>query len=108
MAELELSEAAQLWVNVALIWVGFGVLAGLLAKSLIPGREPSGAVGTLVIGVVGSAIGPLSLCLLLKRQAFNPISPLGFLAAVGGALVLLIAYRVLVAWVFVEKKKGGR
>ncbi len=107
MPELELSETAQQWVNVTLIWVGFGALAGLAAKSLIPGREPSGALGTLVVGIVGSVVGPLSLCILLKRQAFNPISPLGFLAAVGGALVLLIVYRLLMALVFAEQKKDG-
>jgi uncharacterized membrane protein YeaQ/YmgE (transglycosylase-associated protein family) len=97
VAELELSQTAQHWVNVTLIWVGFGVLAGLLAKALIPGREPSGALGTLLVGVVGSVVGPLLLCCLLKRQDFNPISPLGFLAAIAGAVVLLVVYRVAVA-----------
>ncbi len=97
MPELELSPTAQQWVNVTLIWVGFGTLAGLLAKALIPGRQPSSAVGTVLIGIMGSVAGPLSLCFLLKRQAFNPVSPLGFLAAVAGALALLIVYRILFA-----------
>jgi uncharacterized membrane protein YeaQ/YmgE (transglycosylase-associated protein family) len=96
VAELELSQTAQHWVNVTLIWVGFGTLAGLLAKGLLPGREPSGAVGTLVVGVIGSVVGPLSLCCLLERDDFNPISPLGFLAAIAGAVVLLVVYRVAV------------
>ena len=52
VGELELSQTAQHWVNVTLIWVGFGTLAGLLARLLIPGREPSGAVGTVLIGIV--------------------------------------------------------
>ena len=97
MGELGLSQAAQQWVNVTLIWVGFGTLAGLLARSLIPGREPAGALGTVMIGIMGSVVGPLALCYLLKRQDFNPIGPMGFLAAVGGAVVCLLLYRVAVA-----------
>lgn len=103
--ELELAQTAQHWVNVTLIWVGFGTLAGLLARSLVPGKEPAGAVGTVLIGIVGSTVGPLLLCVYLKREGFNPISPLGFLAAVGGALAALVVYRLLTAVVVIEKKE---
>ena len=97
VSALQLSETAQHWVNVILIWVGFGTLAGLLAKALIPGREPAGTVGTLTIGILGSVLGPLALSCLLKTRDFNPISPLGLLVAVGGAFVVLVAYRLLAA-----------
>jgi len=102
VGELELSQTAQQWVNLILLWVGFGTLAGLLAKSLIPGRE-SGAVVTVLIGIVGSVVGPLLLCHFFQWKDFNPISPLGFLATVGGALVCLLAYRLLAGMVFVEE-----
>jgi len=101
---LELSEAAQHWVNVVLIWVGFGTLAGLLAKALVPGREPAGTVGTMTIGILGSVLGPLSLSLLLKSHDFNPISPLGFLVAVAGAFLVLIFYRLLGAFFAARRK----
>lgn len=107
MPELQLSDAAQQWVNAVLIWVGFGALAGLLAKSLIPGKEPSGTVGTILIGIGGSLLGPLVLCQVLNYQDFNPISPLGFLSAIGGALVLLIVYRVVIAPFFVERTEDA-
>ncbi|NUQ62890.1 MAG: GlsB/YeaQ/YmgE family stress response membrane protein [Pirellulales bacterium] len=97
MHEFQLSSAAQQWVNVVLIWVGFGTLAGLLARVLVPGREPAGAAGTIVIGILGSTAGPFALTYLLKRPDFNPISPVGFLAAIAGAFVLLIGYRLLLA-----------
>lgn len=97
MSEFQLSPVAQQWANIVLIWVGFGALAGLLARAIIPGHEPAGAAGTIVIGVLGSALGPFVLTYLLKRNDFNPISPLGFLSAIAGALVLLIGYRLLVA-----------
>ncbi len=94
MPDFELSNTAQQWINVTLIWVGFGTLAGLLARALVPGREPRGAVGTVVIGIVGTAVGLCTLSWALNRPTFNPISPLGFFAAVGGAFVLVVLYRV--------------
>lgn len=97
MPGFELSQSAQHWVNIVLIWVGFGTLAGLLAKVLVPGREPASAAGTVVLGILGSLVGPLLASRLVDASKFNPISPLGFLAAIGGAFVLLLAYRILLA-----------
>lgn len=97
MPEFDLSPAAQQWVNVVLIWLGFGLLAGLLARALVPGRQPVGPVATLVIGVLGSVIGLFGLSYFLHGKPVNPISPVGLLSAAGGALVLLIAYRVFLA-----------
>ena len=97
MSELELSPLAQHWANVVLLWLGFAIVAGLLAQLLLPGRRPSGPWGTLVIGVLGSFLGLLLVSLLWRRSDFNPISPVGLLASVGGALCLLTAYRFFVA-----------
>ena len=97
MGQLELSQTAQQWVNVVLIWLGFGIVAGLLARALVPGKHPVGAVATLLIGVLGSTIGLLALSFLLPGDRLNPIGPVGLLAATGGALVLLIGYRLVVA-----------
>jgi uncharacterized membrane protein YeaQ/YmgE (transglycosylase-associated protein family) len=96
--EFEFSPTAQQWVNVILIWLGFGLLAGLLARALVPGRHTVGAVATLVIGVLGSTIGLLGLSYLLQGRPLNPISPVGLLAAAAGAFVLLVLYRVFIAW----------
>ena len=95
MPQLDLSPHAQQWVNVVLIWVGFGTLAGLLARVILPVRHPSGLVATLLLGIVGSLIGLLALSLLLGQRQLNPISPLGFLAATAAAFTLLILYRWL-------------
>jgi len=98
VAELDFSLQAQHWVNLVLIWVGFGTIAGLSARALVPGRDPAGAIGVVVLGIAGSTLGPLVLTLLLRRGNFNPLSPPGFLAAVAGAFVLLLAYRLFVAF----------
>jgi uncharacterized membrane protein YeaQ/YmgE (transglycosylase-associated protein family) len=93
MPELELSEAAQHWVNVVLIWVGFGTIAGLLAVMILPVRQPAGPITTLLLGIVGSLIGLIVLSWFFQGRQFNPISPLGFLAATTGAFLLLIIFR---------------
>ena len=91
----ELSASAQHWVHVVLIWVGFGSLAGLLARVLLPLREPSGSFPTLTLGIAGSAVGLGVLSWALGGGPLNPISPLGFTAATGGAFALLVLYRLL-------------
>ncbi len=97
MPEIELSQTAQHWVGVVLIWIGLGTVAGLVARALLPVREP-GAVGTLVIGILGSTAGLWTLSLLVAQGPVNPISPVGFVAACLGALVLLLGHRVCQTW----------
>jgi len=102
MPELELSPAAQQWVNVVLIWVGFGTLSGLLATLVLPMRQSSSPLGALVVGILGSLIGLLGLSWLLQGRQFNPISPIGFVAATAAAILILILYRACSAC-FVKK-----
>ena len=103
MSGIELTPTAQHWVNVVLIWVGFGTLAGLLARVILPAQQPSGPVLTLVLGIVGSLLGLLALSLLFGGRQLNPISPLGFLAATAAAFLLLVLYRVVYACFFKRK-----
>jgi uncharacterized membrane protein YeaQ/YmgE (transglycosylase-associated protein family) len=106
LGDLAFSQPAQQWVNVVLIWIGFGTLAGLLAKAVLPGRDPQGTIGTMVVGIAGSTIGLLvfyRLCLgAPANNTFNPISPIGMLAAAAGAFAVLIGYRVMVACVMFD------
>ena len=96
MGQFELSQTAQHWFNVVLIWIGFGTLAGLLAKALMPAREPSNAVLIVSMGIVGSVIGPLALSYILRQETLNPLGPLSLVASAGGALALMVVYRVVV------------
>jgi uncharacterized membrane protein YeaQ/YmgE (transglycosylase-associated protein family) len=107
MPELEFSPAAQHWVNVVLIWIGFGTLAGLLARVILPARQPSGPVLTLLLGIVGSLLGLLALSLLFRGRQLNPISPLGFLAATAAAFLLLLLYRLAHACLSKRKEDAG-
>jgi len=78
---------------IVLVWLGFGTLVGLLARIIFPGREPSGPLGTILIGIMGAVVGPLVVETTCGIKGFHPMSPLGFVAALGGAAVILVTYR---------------
>jgi uncharacterized membrane protein YeaQ/YmgE (transglycosylase-associated protein family) len=97
MPGLEFSPAAQHWINVVLIWIGFGTLAGLLAMVLLPIKRPEHPLGMLLLGILGSTVGLLGLTYLLSGRQFNPISPVGFAAATVGAFAVLLFSRSFTA-----------
>lgn len=78
---------------IVLVWLGFGTLVGLLARVIFPGREPSGPLGTILIGIMGAVVGPFVVETTCGIEGFHPMSPLGFVAALGGAAVILVTYR---------------
>ncbi len=102
MEGIEFSAAVQQWTNDILVWVGFGTIVGLLAKAIMPGRDPGGAVATLAMGVGGTVIGCGIVSYFYAGQRITPISPLGLAVATGGAFTLLFFYRLLVGYWFVE------
>lgn len=78
-----------------LVWVGFGTIVGLTAKAIMPGKDPGGAVATLLMGIVGSIIGCGTLAFFIPNTKITPISPFGFIAATAGAFLLLAFYKML-------------
>ena len=78
-----------------LVWVGFGTIVGLTAKAIMPGRDPGGAVATLLMGIVGTVIGCGTLAFFMPSARITPISLWGFVAATSGAFLLLAFYRIL-------------
>ena len=73
-----------------LAWIVFGLIVGVVAKLLMPGRDPGGFVVTALIGVVGALLGGfLGRLMGLYREG----DPVGFLMAVIGAMLLLWIYR---------------
>ena len=76
-----------------IIWtILIGFLVGVVAKFLMPGRDPGGFIITVVIGIVGSFVASfLGSALGFYRQG----EPVGFIAAVIGAMILLFGYRMV-------------
>lgn len=83
------------WSHLVLVWVGFGTLVGLLAKAVLPGRDPGGALATVLIGIVGSILGAGALLFFSDNLRVSPISPLGFVVAIAGTSILLLLNRIL-------------
>ena len=105
---MENSQYIQQFVNDVLVWVGFGTIIGLLAKAIMPGRDPGGAIATLAMGIGGSVIGCGILSFFIEGQRVTPISPLGTAVATAGAFIILIFYRLLGGYWFIEGEHPRR
>ena len=95
-------DSTALWVNDILVWIGFGTLVGLLAQAIMPGRDPGGAVTTLLMGIGGVIIGCGAWSLFSNGPRVTPVSPLGMVVATAGAFTLLFFYRLLGGRWFLE------
>lgn len=73
----------------------FGLVAGIVAKLLMPGKDPGGCIITALIGIVGAVIGQLIGTYLLGLGTLETWSWPNFLLAVVGAIILLVIYRVI-------------
>jgi len=75
-------------------WIVFGLIAGILAKLLMPGRDPGGFIVTILIGIAGAMLGGfISTSLGYGHVSGFDLGSMGI--AIGGALVLLFGYRTL-------------
>ena len=90
-----LAPGAEAIVNDVLVWIGYGTVVGLLAKALMPGRDPGGALATLAMGITGVIIGCGVWSLISDGDRVTPISVQGFFAGTLGAFVILLFYRIL-------------
>ncbi|MCH2210530.1 MAG: GlsB/YeaQ/YmgE family stress response membrane protein [Fuerstiella sp.] len=102
MSETEIIEIVKTSLNELLRWVGFGTLAGLAAKAIMPGRDPGGAVATMLMGIGGSVVGCGTVLFFWRDTSIDPISGKGFIAATLGAFTLLFFYRMLSGSFFSE------
>src|SRR4030095_12443920 len=77
----------------SIIWILLiGLVIGVVAKLLMPGRDPGGCIITMLIGVAGSFVASF---LGQKLGWYEPGHPAGFIASVVGAMLLLLLYRLV-------------
>jgi uncharacterized membrane protein YeaQ/YmgE (transglycosylase-associated protein family) len=77
-----------------LAWVFFGLIVGVLAKFLMPGKDPGGIIVTILIGIAGSFIAGF-LGKFIGIGGAGVFDLWGILLSTGGAIVLLIVYRLV-------------
>lgn len=73
-----------------------GLIAGALARLLVPGPDPIGILGTIVVGIVGSFVGGfLGYALFHKDASQGALQPSGLLGSIIGAVIVLLIYRAV-------------
>ena len=73
-------------------WIVIGLLAGALAKLLMPGKDPGGCIITILLGIAGAVLAGWLGHLV---GWYNPGEGASFVAAVVGALIILVIYRLI-------------
>lgn len=72
-------------------WILIGLIAGAIAKALVPGRDPGGCLVTLLLGVAGAVLAGF----LGRSLGWYEVGEgAGFLAAIVGAILILFVYRL--------------
>jgi uncharacterized membrane protein YeaQ/YmgE (transglycosylase-associated protein family) len=76
-----------------LSWLVLGLVVGIIAKFIMPGKDPGGFVITIILGIAGAFVGGF----IGSRIGFGTVS--GFdirslMIAIGGAIILLVIYRM--------------
>jgi uncharacterized membrane protein YeaQ/YmgE (transglycosylase-associated protein family) len=77
-----------------IIWIVLGLVAGIIAKLLMPGRDPGGFIVTILLGIIGALVGGF----LSTRLGFGDVTGFNLpsiIIAVLGAMLLLFIYRAV-------------
>lgn len=79
-----------MWI---LSWILFGLVIGIIAKLLMPGRDPGGFIVTILLGIAGALLGGF----IGRAMGFyGPNEAAGWIISILGAIVLLALYRMMV------------
>ncbi len=84
----------MLWFIISLLVIG--LVAGFIARALVPGRDPMGLGGTLLLGIIGSFIGGfLGYVLFGKDIEEGALQASGIIGSIIGAVLALLVYRAV-------------
>jgi uncharacterized membrane protein YeaQ/YmgE (transglycosylase-associated protein family) len=72
-------------------WILFGLVVGIVAKFIMPGRDPGGIIVTILLGIVGALLGGY---IGQALHLYGPGEPAGFVGATLGAILVLFIYRM--------------
>lgn len=75
-------------------WLIVGLIAGALARLIMPGRDPMGIIATILLGIVGSIIGGLVSWAIWGSDT-RGFQPGGFLLSILGAIIVLWIWRMM-------------
>ena len=73
-------------------WIFFGLIVGVIAKLVMPGRDPGGVLVTILLGIIGAVVGGFMGRVL---GFYGPNQAAGFLMSFVGAVIVLAIYRAV-------------
>ena len=76
-----------------IVFLIVGLIAGFIARALVPGPDRMGWIGTMILGVVGSFVGGTLAALLFGGSL--EVSPTGLVGSVVGAIIVLLVWRAM-------------
>ncbi|CAL9639482.1 hypothetical protein SUDANB176_06307 [Streptomyces sp. enrichment culture] len=77
-------------------WILIGLLAGFIAKALMPGKDPGGVIITMLIGIAGGLLGGWLGKVILGVDSIDGFFDLStWIAAIVGSVILLLLYRLI-------------
>ena len=86
-----------------IIWMlVLGLIAGAVARLLVPGDDPMGILGTMLLGIVGSFVGGFLANALFEPGDQEGFGPAGIIGSILGAILVLLVYR------WSRGRSGGR
>jgi uncharacterized membrane protein YeaQ/YmgE (transglycosylase-associated protein family) len=78
-----------------LAWIIFGLIAGVIAKLIMPGKDGGGFIVTCILGIIGAVVGGWIATFLHIGGSVTGFNLPSFLVAVAGAIIILIIYRMV-------------
>jgi len=75
-------------------WIIVGLIAGALARLIMPGRDPMGIIATIVLGIIGSLIGGF-VSMAIWRNSGDGFQPAGLILSILGAILVLWIWRMV-------------
>ena len=76
-----------------IVFLIVGLIAGFIARALVPGPDPMGWLGTMVLGIVGSFVGGVLLSLVTTGNF--ELSTTGIIGSIVGAIIVLLIWRAM-------------
>jgi uncharacterized membrane protein YeaQ/YmgE (transglycosylase-associated protein family) len=76
-------------------WLIIGLVAGLLARLIMPGRDSMGLIATILLGIVGSVIGGLVSMAIWPAERSGGIPRAGIIFSIIGAIIVLFVWRMI-------------
>ena len=91
------------WLGSIILLIIVGLIAGFIARAVVPGRQSMSIGATILLGIIGSFVGGfLGFLIFHKDASAGLLQPSGIIGSIIGAII------VLLIWIAVKRRSGAR